>query len=204
MRHLQAKLYQRKTKQLKEILSLLQRDIQDQVRDVDLLEEVLESINQELPDDIKASLEPISQLDNHFAAVRRALKNQSSRPALEQKRAKAKQFVKKSQAQIQINKELLAELQPALQLKIVRKVALEAELKNLTAEVEANKKKIAELPGLTEKIQKEATTALIESNQLKTKLSALSNTQEAGQKLLENISKMISDASSVISKYLSI
>jgi hypothetical protein len=69
---------------LKEILSLLQRDIQYQVRDVDLLEEVLESINQELPDDIKASLEPISQLDNHFAAVRRALKNQSSRPALEQ------------------------------------------------------------------------------------------------------------------------
>jgi chromosome segregation ATPase len=204
MRHLQAKLYQRKTKQLKEILSLLQRDIQDQVRDVDLLEEVLESINQELPDDIKASLEPISQLDNHFAAVRRALKNQSSRPALEQKRAKAKQFVKNSQAQIQINKELLAELQPALELKIVRKVALEAELKNLTAEVEADKKKIAELPGLTEKIQKEATTALIESNQLKTKLSALSNIQEAGQKLLEKISKMISDASSVISKYLSI
>jgi hypothetical protein len=75
---------------IKEILSLLQRDIQDQVRDVDLLEEVLESINQELPDDIKASLEPISQLDNHFAAVRQALKNQYSRPALEQKRSKAK------------------------------------------------------------------------------------------------------------------
>jgi predicted RNase H-like nuclease (RuvC/YqgF family) len=89
---------------LKEILSLLQRDIQDQVRDVDLLEEVLKSINQELPNDVKASLEPISQLDNHFAAVRQALKNQSSRPALEQKRAKAKQFVKDSQAQIQNNK----------------------------------------------------------------------------------------------------
>jgi ribosomal protein S15P/S13E len=85
---------------LKEILSLLQRDIQDQVRDVGLLEEVLESINQELPNDIKAYLEPISQLDNHFAAVRRALKNQSSRPVLEQKRAKAKQFMKESQAQI--------------------------------------------------------------------------------------------------------
>jgi predicted RNase H-like nuclease (RuvC/YqgF family) len=83
---------------LKEILSLLQRDIQNQVRDVDLLEKVLESINQELSDDIKTSLEPISQLDNHFTAVRRALKNQSSRPALEQKRAKAKQFVKASQA----------------------------------------------------------------------------------------------------------
>jgi hypothetical protein len=189
---------------LREILSLLQRDIQDQVRDVDLLEEVLKSINQELPDDIKASLEPISQLDNHFAAVRRALKNPSSRLALEQKRAKAKQFVKESQAQIQSNKELLAKLQPALELNIARKAALEVELKNLTAEIEADKKKIAELPGLTEKIQKEASAVLIESNQLKTKLFALSNTQEADQKLLENISKMISDASSVISKYLNI
>jgi chromosome segregation ATPase len=165
---------------LKEILSsLLQRDIQYQVRDVDLLEEVLESTNQELSDDIKASLEPVSQLDNHFAAVRRALKNQASRPALEQKRAQAKQFVKDSQAQIQNNKELLAELQPALELKIAKIVALEAELKNLTAEIEADKKKIAELHESTEKIQKEATAALIESNQLKSKLSALSRTQEA-------------------------
>jgi ketopantoate reductase len=143
-------------------------------------------------------------LDNHFTAVRRALKNQSSRSALEQKRAKAKQFVKDSQAQIQNNKELLAELQPALELKIIRKAALEAELKILTAEIEADTKKIAELPESTEKIQKEAPAALIESKQLKTKLSAPSNTQEADQKLLENISKMISDASSVISKYLSI
>jgi chromosome segregation ATPase len=165
---------------------------------------VLESINQELPDDIKASLEPISQLDNHFAAVRRALKNQSSRPALEQKRAKATQFVKDSQAQIQNNKELLIELQPALELKVARKAAQEAELKNLTVEIEADKKKITKLPELTEKIQKKATAAMIESNQLKTKLSALSNTQEADQKLLENIGKMILDASSVISKYLGI
>jgi predicted RNase H-like nuclease (RuvC/YqgF family) len=92
---------------LKEVFSLLQRDIQDQVRDVDHLEEVLESIDQELPDEIKASLEPISHLDNHYAAVRRDLKNQSSRPVLEQKRAKVKQFVMASQAQIQSNKELL-------------------------------------------------------------------------------------------------
>jgi chromosome segregation ATPase len=171
---------------------------------VDILEEVLGSINQELPDDIKSSMEPISQLDNHFAAVRRALQNQSSRPVLEQKRAQDKQFVKDSQAQIQNNRELLAELQPALELKIARKAALEAELKNFTAESEADKKKIAELPESTEKILKEATAALIESNQFKTKLSALSKTHEADQKLLENISKMISDASSVISKYLGI
>jgi predicted RNase H-like nuclease (RuvC/YqgF family) len=92
---------------LKEVFSLLQRDIQDQVRDVDRLEEALESIDQELPDEIKASLEPISHLDHRYAVVRRALKNQSSRSVLEQKKAKVKQFVMESQAQIQSNKELL-------------------------------------------------------------------------------------------------
>jgi predicted nuclease with TOPRIM domain len=168
------------------------------------LDEILESIDQELPNDIKASLEPISHLDNHYATVRRALRNQSSRPVLEQKRAKVKQFVKESHAQSQSNKELLTELQPALELKIARKTALEAELKTLTAEIEADRKKIAELPGLTEKIQKETSAAMIESNQLKAKLSTLSNAQESYQKLLENINQMTSDASSIISKYLNI
>jgi chromosome segregation ATPase len=168
------------------------------------LEEILESIDQKLPSSIKTSLEPISHLDNHYAAVRRDLKNQSSRPVLEQKRAKVKQFVEESQAQIQRNKELIAELSPALELKIARKAALEAELKTLTAEIEADRKKIAELPGLTEKIQKDTSATMIESNQLKSKISVLSNTQEADQKLLENISKIISDASSVIAQYLNI
>jgi hypothetical protein len=54
--------------------------------------------------------------------------------------------MKESQAQIQSNKELLTDLQPALELKIARKAALEAELKNLSAETEADRKKIAELP----------------------------------------------------------
>jgi chromosome segregation ATPase len=168
------------------------------------LDEILESIDQELPDDIKISIEPISHLDNHYAAVRRALRNQSSKPVLEQKRAKVKQFVKDSQAQIQSKKELLTKLQPALELRIARKAALEAELKTLTAEIEADRKKIAELPGLIEKIQKETSTTMIESNQLKAKLSTLSNAQEPYQKLLENINQMSSNASSVIAKYLNI
>jgi CHAD domain-containing protein len=74
---------------LKEILSLLQRGVLDQVRDADLLREALEFIDQDLPTDIKASLEPVSQLDNHFVAVKQALKNLSSKPALEQRYASA-------------------------------------------------------------------------------------------------------------------
>jgi chromosome segregation ATPase len=189
---------------LKEVFFWLQKDAQDQVKDVDRLDEILESIDQELPDNIKVSLEPISHLDDHYVAVRRALRIQSSRPALEQKRAKVKQFVKDSQAQIQRNKELPAELPAAHEMKIARKAALEAELKSLTAEIEADMKKIAELPGLIEKIQKDTSAAMIDSNQLNAKLSTLSNAQETYQKLLENIHQMTSNASSVVAKYLNI
>jgi hypothetical protein len=86
--------------------------------------------------------------------------------------------VEGSQAQIESNKEMLAKLQPTLELKIARKAAVETKLRNLSAEIEADKRKIAELPGSTKNIQKEASAAMIEANQLEAKLSAQSNTQK--------------------------
>jgi chromosome segregation ATPase len=149
-------------------------------------------------------LEPISDLDTNYVAIRQALKSQSSRPVLEQKKARAEQAVKGSQAQIEINKEMLAKLQSALELKIARKATLETELRILSAEIEADEKRIAELPGLTEKIQKEASAAMIEANQLEAQLSALSNTQKYYQERLENINQITSNAFNVIAKYLNI
>jgi hypothetical protein len=58
----------------------------------------------------------------------------------------------------------LAHLQAARELKITRKAALEAELKSLSAEIEADDRRKAELPGLIEKIQQEATSAIAEVN----------------------------------------
>jgi chromosome segregation ATPase len=176
---------------LREIFSWLQKDARDQIRDVDHFEEMLEFINQELPEDIKASLEPISGLDIHYVAIRRALKSQSSRPVLEQKKAKAEQAVKGLQAQIESNKETLAKLQSALESKIARKTALETELRNLSAEIEADEKKIAELSGLIQKTQEEASTSMTEANQFKAQLSALSNIQRDYQEWMENINQII-------------
>jgi uncharacterized protein YhaN len=76
----------------------------------------------------------------------------SSCPAVEQKKAKAEQAVKGAQSQTESHKETLANLLAARELKITRKAALEAELRSLSAEIEADDKKIAELPGLIEKI----------------------------------------------------
>jgi chromosome segregation ATPase len=197
----QALLEKNQTK-LKEILSLLQRDVEDHVKDADLLREALELIDQDLLADIKASLEPVSKLDDHFVAVKRALKNLSSQLALEQEQAANKQSMKDLHIQMQNHKELLTKLLPELELKKARKAELEAELRTLTAEIEADEKKIADLPESMEKIRNEATVAMAAEKQLKTKLSTLSKTQEADQRLLENINKMLPDASNVISKYL--
>jgi chromosome segregation ATPase len=165
---------------------------------------MLGPISQELPEDIKTSLEPISSLDVHYVAIRRALRNVSSRPAIEQKKAKAEQVVKGAQSQAENHKEILANLQAARELKIARKAALEAELKSLSAEIEADDKNIAELPGLIEKTQKEASSAIAEVNQYDAELTILSNAQKDYQERMENIHQTTSNASNVIAKYLNI
>jgi chromosome segregation ATPase len=189
---------------LKEIFVWLQKDARDQIRDVDHFEEMLEPISQKLPEDVKASLEPISGLDIHYVAIRRALKSQSTRPTVEQKKAKAEQAAKGAQTQTESHKEMLTNLQSTRELKIARKTALETELKNLSAEIEADEKKIAELPGLIEKTQKEASSAITEANQCEAELTLLSNTQKDYQERMRNINQTISNASNVIAKYLNI
>jgi CHAD domain-containing protein len=189
---------------LKEIFAWLQKDARDQIRDLDYFEEMLGPVNQELPEDIKACLEPISGLDIHYVAIRRALKNVFTRPAVEQKKAKAEQAVKGAQSQAENHKEILASLQAARELKIARKAVLEAELKSLSAEIEADDKKIAELPRLIEKTQKEASSAIAEVNQCDAELTVLSNAQKDYQERMENIHQTTSNASNVITKYLNI
>jgi chromosome segregation ATPase len=132
------------------------------------------------------------------------LKSQSTRPAVEQKKAKAEQAAKGAQTQTKSHKEMLTNLQSARDLKIARKTALEAELKSLSAEIEADDKKIAELPGLIEKTQEEASSAITEVNQCETELAVLSNTQKDYQERMKNINQTISNASNVIAKYLNI
>jgi chromosome segregation ATPase len=165
---------------------------------------MLEPISQKLPEDIKSSLEPISGLDIHYVAIRRALKSQSTRSAVEQKKAKAEQAVKGAQTQTASHKEMLTNLQSARALKIARKTALETELKNLSTEIEADDKKIAELPGLIEKTQEEASSAITEVNHCEAELTVLSNTQKDYQERMRNINQTISNATNVIAKYLKI
>jgi chromosome segregation ATPase len=128
----------------------------------------------------------------------------STRPAVEQKKVKAEKAAKGAQTQTKNHKGMLANLQAARELKVAKRAALEAELKNLSAEIEADDKKIAELPGLIEKTQEEASSAIAEVNQCDAELIVLSNAQKDYQERMENIHQTISNASNVIAKYLNI
>jgi chromosome segregation ATPase len=112
--------------------------------------------------------------------------------------------VKGAQSQAENHKGVLANLQAARESKIARKAALEAELRSLSAELEADDKKIAELPKLIEKTQEEVSSATAEVNQCDAELTALSNAQKDYQERMENIHQTTSTASNVIAKYLNI
>jgi hypothetical protein len=160
---------------LKEIFAWLQKDARDQFKDLDYFEEMLEPISQELLEDISASLASISGLEIHYVPIRQALRKVSSRPAVEKKRASAEQVMKGAQFQTVSHKDTLANLKACRKLKIARKAALEAELRSLSAEIEADDKKIAELPGLIEKSQEEAISAIAKVKQCDAELTTLSS-----------------------------
>jgi hypothetical protein len=65
---------------LNEIVAWLERDAQDQFRDLDHFEEMFESIGQELPEDIRISLSSVYGLDTLYAPIKQALRKFALRP----------------------------------------------------------------------------------------------------------------------------
>jgi chromosome segregation ATPase len=189
---------------LREIFAWLEKDALDQFKDLDHFEEMLESISQELPEDISASLASICGLEIHYVPIRQALRKVHSRPAIEKKRASAEQAMNGAQSQTENHKDTLANLQASCDLKIAKKAALEAELRSLSAEIEADNKKIAELPGLIEKTQEEAKSAIAKMEQCDAELTTLSSAQKDCQERLDNFCQATSNVRSVIAKYLNI
>jgi chromosome segregation ATPase len=189
---------------LKEIVAWLERDAQDQFKDLDHFEEMFEPISQELPEDIRTPLSSVYGLDTLYAPIKHALRQLRSRPAIEKKKADAEHTMTGAQSRAESHKDILANLQASYDLKIARKAALEAELRSLSAEIEADKKKIAELPGQIEEIQAEAESAITKIKQCDAELINLSGTQKDCQELLDNFRLTTSNARGAIAKHLNI
>jgi chromosome segregation ATPase len=127
-----------------------------------------------------------------------------SRPAIEKTKADAEHAMNGAQSQAESHKDTLANLQASYDLKVARKAALEAELRSLSAEMEADKEKMAELSGLIEKTQAEAKSAITKIKQCDAELTDLSGTQKDCQELLDNFRLTTSNARGVITKLLNI
>jgi chromosome segregation ATPase len=143
-------------------------------------------------------------LDTLYAPIKHALRKLRSRPAIEKKKADAEHTMTGAQSRAESHKDILANLQASYDLKIARKAALEAELRSLSAEIEADKKKIAELPGQIEEIQAEAESAITKIKQCDAELINLSGTQKDCQELLDNFRLTTSNARGAIAKHLNI
>jgi chromosome segregation ATPase len=187
---------------LKEIAAWLEKDIQDQFNDLHHFEEMFESVNQELPEDIRASLSSVYGLEAFYAPVRRALRKLRSRPAIEKRKIDAEHAMNGAQSQAEGHKDALADLQASYDLKVARKAALEAELRSLSAEIEIDKGKIAELPGLIAKTQAEVKSAITKIEQCDAELTDLSGAQKDCQELLDNSHLITSNARRVLAKLL--
>jgi chromosome segregation ATPase len=187
---------------LKEIAAWLEKDAQDQFNDLHHFEEMFESVNQELPEDIRASLSSVYGLEAFYAPVRRALRKLRSRPAIEKRKTDAEHAMNGAQSQAEGHKDALANLQASYDLKVARKAALEAELRSLSAEIEIDKEKIAELPGLIAKTQAEVKSAITKIEQCDAELTDLSGAQKDCQELMDNSHLITSNARRVLAKLL--
>jgi chromosome segregation ATPase len=187
---------------LTEIAAWLEKDAQDQFNDLHHFEEMFEPISQELPEDIRASLSSIYDLEPLYVPLRRAWRKLRSRPAIEKRKTDAEQAMNGAQTQAENHKDALANLQASYDLKAARKAALEAELRSLSAEMEIDQKKIAELPGLIAKTQAEAESAVTRVKQCDAELADLSGAQKDCQEMLDNSHLIISNVRRALTKLL--
>jgi hypothetical protein len=72
---------------LKEIVAWLERDAQDQFKDLDHFEEMFEPISQELPEDIRTPLSSVYGLDTLYAPIKHALRQLRSKKCVDAKSA---------------------------------------------------------------------------------------------------------------------
>jgi chromosome segregation ATPase len=187
---------------LKEIAAWLEKDVQDQLNDLCHFEEMFEPISRRLPDDIRAFLSSIYDLEPFYVPLRRTWRKLRSRSAIEKEKTDAEQAMNGIQSQAKSHRDALADLQASYDLKVARKAALEAELRSLSAEMEIDQKKIADLPGLIAKTEAEAESAVTRVKQCDAELTDLSDAQKDYQEILDNSHLIVSNVRHALAKLL--
>ena len=184
------------------MIILLNKDTISLVQDADQIKDLLELIDQDIPSALKAPLESAAHLDDHFAMVRRAIKNTSSRTALQKDRSLKKLEIKDLHSHIQTMRNSLATLEPELKAMEDEKSRLEAQLAELNAKIQSHRAHIINLPKNIEAASLKIASIIKEDQQIKTKLSSIQSSEDEDQKVLDNVSRIRTEAIEAINHLL--
>ena len=187
---------------LKEVIILLNKDTISLVQDADQIKDLLELIDQDIPSALKAPLESAAHLDDHFAMVKRATKNASSRAALQKDRSLKKLEIKDLHSHIQTTRNSLATLEPELRSMEDEKIRLEAQLAELNAKIQSHRAHIANLPKNIEATSLKIASTIKEDQQIKNKLSSIQSSEDEDHKVLDNVSRIRTEAIEAINHLL--
>ena len=184
------------------MIILLNKDTISLVQDADQIKDLLELIDQDIPSALKAPLESAAHLDDHFAMVKRATKNASSRAALQKDRSLKKLEIKDLHSHIQTTRNSLATLEPELRSMEDEKIRLEAQLAELNAKIQSHRAHIANLPKNIEATSLKIASTIKEDQQIKNKLSSIQSSEDEDQKVLDNVSRIRTEAIEAINHLL--
>ena len=187
---------------LKEVIILLNKDTISLVQDADQIKDLLELIDQDIPSALKAPLESAAHLDDHFAMVKRATKNTSSRAALQKDRSLKKLEIKDLHSHIQTTRNSLATLEPELRSMEDEKIRLEAQLAELNAKIQSHRAHITNLPKNIEATSLKIASTIKEDQQIKNKLSSIQSSEDEDHKVLDNVSRIRTEAIEAINHLL--
>jgi chromosome segregation ATPase len=112
------------------------------------------------------------------------------------------QQVKELHSEIQSAKHSLETLEPELKVMEEEKTKLEAQLARLNAKIQSHKAKVADLPGSIEAAKAKITSVIKENQQIKNRLIKIHSSEEDDQKVLDDVSRIRTDAMDVINLFL--
>ena len=183
---------------------LLSNSIDSLLDDVDQIRELVENISQDLPDDLKATLESATHLEDHFPAVRRALKNTASMSNLLNIRASKLQKIKDLHSRIQFSKNSYEQMQTDLDAMKLKRPDLEAQLSLLNSQIQDQEAKVAGLPDIIDQAKGEIQAHIKEDISLKARLQKVQKSSDNDQKVLDNFHQIKTEAINAIKLHLNL
>ncbi|XP_066360950.1 uncharacterized protein [Miscanthus floridulus] len=171
---------------LKDILSMLERNIADLIQDVDPMRRIFLAIKDNLTPNLAEALIPISNIEDQAPKMKKAQRNLTDRETLMAKKNSNKQEAKELAQRIDNLKNSSSKIEPELNQLRVRRAELEKELKSVKATIEHLESNLTQIPIAIKQKKQEMLTKVKEGKAIRSSLeSILGSVEEDKQQIAE-------------------